>query len=233
MNDIAEKIKIMNYSKLSLITVFLVLVIGCEPPVVFTEIQPHGFKPLNSFSVLYQGAYRCESDSSIVHINRNTVYKEKEYPFTLNRFAIDTMPDVVLEDDELFIPSKQLRLSATFEGDSIYSKMILRDTIFTISEDQVLTRFKGHHILNFKMKENKWEIAILSLDDNANIILSITALPEDLERLKEITPVKDISRGDTIQYELSPTIYEFHQILKEELIFQSCDYYERVYPSII
>jgi hypothetical protein len=53
-------------------------------------------------------------------------------------------------------------------------------------------------------------------------------LPEDLNKIKEITPLEDISTSEKKQYRLKPTIIEFSDLLNSRLIFEACGYYERI-----
>lgn len=218
----------MRTSIYFLAVLFAMLFSSCEPAVVFTEPQPQDFNRLSSFDMMYRGAFQCESDSSIVHVTSKSIYKERTYPFVLTEEMIKTMKGVKVLRKHLYIDSLNLKLPVEMIGDSIYAEMIKRDTLFTITKEQVLKSFRGHQILNKKLDDGKWEVIILSMDYDMNLVLSIATYPEDLNRLEEITPVKDLSRGDTVQYQISPTVFEFDQILEEQLIFEACDYYIRI-----
>lgn len=207
---------------------FLAVYTSCEPPVVFTTPQPDSFPQRSSFDLFYRGRFFCDSDSATVVIGQKVVYKEKKIPFVISQDELDTSTTILVNEDHLIINSLKQKVPFTIKNNRIYSEVTLRDTIFKIGPTEVLTRFRGHHLMNRKIDEDRWEVAILSLNENLDIEVSIATVPADLERLNEITPVEDISRGDTIQYRLSPTVYEFNQILEEELIFESCDYFRRL-----
>jgi hypothetical protein len=211
-----------------LMSIFMTALLSCDSPVIFTVPQPKGFSPQSSFSIFYRGSYFCESDSSLVYITDEVVFKQKDYHLVMPKTRLDTMSDVRLVDGKLQIKGMDEWVPATIIRDSVHAQIAKRDTLFAIGQDQVLTMFRGHHILNNKRSDNYWEVAILTIDEEMNIILSMAAEPEDLERLKEVTPVTDLSRGDTVQYLINPTVHEFNQILDEELIFKDLEYYYRV-----
>ncbi|MEZ4934025.1 MAG: hypothetical protein R2788_18110 [Saprospiraceae bacterium] len=207
---------------------FTSLIIRCgEPPVVFEESQPKDLAPKAFFEPIYRGVFQCESDSSLVHVTAKTIYKEKAYKFKASLAEIDSMEVAELVDSQLWVKGFEEPIPIMIEGDSASGEIMLRDTLFNISENHILKHFRGHHILNKKLAANKWEVLILSIDYDLDLRLSEAVMPEDLEALKKITPVKDISTEEKDQILLSPTPSEFREILKRNLVFQECDIYRR------
>ncbi len=218
----------MKNSFILLLTLVTISWYACVPPVVFSEPQPKGYNPQNSFPIYYRGTFLCDSDSSIVHIHGKTIFKEKEYELAATLEEIDSTPEIRLDGYNLYVEDFDQPFPINVVGDSVFGKMAVRDTLFQLGEKNVLTQFRGHQILNKKMSNGDWEVLILSMDYEFDLALSMAALPEDLDRLKEITPVTDLSQGDTLQFKISPTVYEFSQILDEELVFETCDYFKRI-----
>ena len=207
---------------------FLLSYLACVPPVVFSEPQPQGYEPQNAFPMYYRGTFFCESDSALVYVKSQLIYKKKTFAVALTRNELESIEEATLIGNDLYIESFPEPFYATLRGDSVFSNIILTDTLFQIGEGQVLTQFRGHQILNKKGPNGNWEVLILSLSYDFDLMLSSATYPEDLQRLNEITPVEELSRGDTIQYKIAPSVYEFNQILEEQLIFNACDFYERV-----
>ena len=211
---------------------FLILTACTEPGVVFTEPQPQGIDFQAQIPLVYRGFFFCESDSSTVHINGKTIYKEKNMVLNLHLDEIEKEENLSLNNGNLEIKNWPETYPVDIIGDSIYSEIQLRDTLFNLSEKNRLKVFRGHQILNKQLGPDKWEVIILSLDSDLDLRLTMAFLPEDLERLEKITPVKDISTEDQIQLSLSPSIEEFQQIVREQLIFHECDIFTRLQPSL-
>lgn len=211
------------------------LFIRCEePPVVFEESQPKDLTAKAFFDPIYRGVFQCESDSSTVYVKAKTIYKEKAYQFKASLAEIDSMEVVELIDGQLWVKGFEDPIPVEIKGDSASGEIMFRDTLFDMSENHILKYFRGHHILNKKLGTDKWEVLILSIDYDLDLRLSEALMPNDLEALKKITPVKDISTEDKTQILLSPTIAEFREILKQNLVFQECDIYRRLkFPTEI
>jgi len=47
---------------------------SCEPPVIFNTPPPQGIAATNAFAPNFQGAFLCESDSSIVVVEEKAIY---------------------------------------------------------------------------------------------------------------------------------------------------------------
>ena len=203
-----------------------------EPPIVFTEPQPTALSPSPYISPIYRGTFLCESDSSIVHVQARTIFKEKNYAIATTKTELEKVDGVKLKDGFIEINGWQKVEIKEVRGDSIFSDFLLRDTLFDLSPNQIIKSFRGHHIISKKLRAKDWEVIILSLDYDLNLRLSKTILPEDLEQLESITPVENISTESKTQYRISPTVMEFDEILKQKLIFEECDYFNRIHELI-
>lgn len=211
-------------------SILLISISSCLPPVIFTEAQPEGYPRSENFSSRYQGTFYCEGDQSIVQIKSKLITKELTYQVGIPIDDIAEMEGVEYKDNKLYIEGMQPAFDAHLEnGDTVVSNIILKDTIFNLyNEEHVLSEYLGHQILNNKIQKDVWSVSILSLDYSDGIILSEVFLPEDLKKLKQITPVEELSEDDMMIIRISPTIKEFHEILQEKLIFQACDHFVRI-----
>lgn len=199
-----------------------------ESPVVFMDAQPNGIDMEKAIDVIYQGSFWCDSDSSVVRIEDRTIYKEKAFSFSITPEEIAESEEVELIGNQILLKEWMEWLPATVTDSMVYSQILLKDTIFSMDDNHVLKNYKGHVILNKKITPNKWEVSILSLDNDLNLRYAIASLPEDLKELEKITPVVDISTEDKEQILLAPTYLEFEEILKQRLIFEECDVFTRV-----
>lgn len=222
--------KIMKQLTLILF-VFLLKGMSCqESPVVFGEPQPKDLPSKAYFEPIYRGVFFCDSDSSMVHVHATTVFKEKAY-------SAKILLDEIQEDSTLFFDLKNGFLTiknhnepfhSDLIGDTVHAEIVLRDTLFEIGRRQVLKHFRGHHILNRKVENNRWEVEVLSLVGDLDLRYAKAQMPEDLEQLEKITPVKkkDLDTRNE-QIIIAPTVLEFNEILTRELIFNECDYFTR------
>ncbi len=219
----------MNLLKYLPLGLFMMLLFtACEePPIVFTSPQPHGGVDNPYISPVYRGSFLCLSDSALVKSNATTIYKEKKYAAIVAEKDISAMEDVTIGIDSIRVVGWPEAVPYERIGDSIHTHVVLRDTIFHLGSDQRVRYYRGHQIISKKLAELKWEVIVFSLDDNLDLRMSKAILPEDLEQLKEITPVKDISTQDQEQFLISPTILEFKALLDQKIIFEECDYFKR------
>lgn len=212
-----------------LYVIFILIFLRCEAPIVFTEAQPRDVKESIQFENPYQGTFMCTEDSALVRVEPQVIYKEKPFQFGVSPAELDTLEDVKWLGDKIYIIPLDEYVDVENLGDTlIVGELWLRDTLFAVGQEQVLKYYRGHQILNKKLSGNRWEVTILSLDEEGNLTLSKTVIPEDLGKLEAITPVKNISREDHTQYLLSPTRAEFRKLLEAKLIFEACDTYERI-----
>ena len=203
---------------------------SCEPPVVFKEAQPQGVKSQSSFDEQYQGTYFCESDSSWVKVEPTTIYKEKTFFFVSSRSEMEENEYIELNGNVAYIEyfDKYVTLEK-FDGDLMSGKVTLRDTFFEIGEKGILKNYKGNEIMNTQFEDGHWQVEILKLDRYGNLSFLRSKEPEDIEALEEITPINTLVHPDGgTQYEITPSKAEFKQILKNELVFEECDYFIRV-----
>ena len=222
--------------RLTSILLSLALLLGlasCAPPVVFTEPQPDVVPESDAFDPSYQGLYFCTGDSSIVRITRTTIWKERQLKLNTTLEDIEKTDGVYLDGDILYIEETDTPVPIEYlDEERISGELIISDTLFEIGNKQVLKLYRGHQILSNKISNRNWAVQILSKDEQGNVSLYTTKLPEDLESLEMITPVEDISTEDVQRFRISPNIAEFRKLMESKLIFEACDYFERIDESI-
>ena len=220
---ILKENSIMNSIKIAVLFCFGLgaVVVACQPSVVFKEAQPKDVEQRPAFDPHYQGVFYCSSDSTWVFLTSTTLYKEKLFSLSLDK----SDPEQDIEEVEKL----GHHVTIDYEDDStmLYT-VTLRDTLFSMSPQHVLKYYRGHYILNRQLSEGNWEVKTLLMDDGGNLSLSETKLPQDLSVLEEITPVEDISTERQEQIRIDPTRIAFKKLLRTRLIFEECDYFERV-----
>ncbi|MBT8185243.1 MAG: hypothetical protein KJN76_10405 [Eudoraea sp.] len=225
--------KKMTCLKLGLLFIFLGVMVSCEPPVVFGEPQPKGAKSLSKIPDNYHGNFWCSMDSASLFIDDKNFIKRKEFLIKLTRKEIDSSNDMRIQNNRLYVEDWGSSFPMEEKGDTIISKLVLLDTIFTIRKKQVLKPFKGHLILNTQLHDNAWAVLVASLKDGGFLSLARADLPENISQLDSITPVKTLAEQDEkgTQILITPTAEQFGRILDRGLLFDtSCLEFERVIP---
>ncbi|PSR15329.1 MAG: hypothetical protein DA408_03530 [Bacteroidetes bacterium] len=201
----------------------------CDPPIAFTKPQPDVYPAATAFEPAYQGSYFCTGDSAILHVTDQGIYKEKTIEFETTLEEIKATKGVHLEGDQLYFDRSAEPIDLIYLDDNVVSgQLVLRDTLFWLRYGQVLKYYKGHQVLNKKLPNKQWAVQVLSMDEDGNLTLFTTKLPEDLAELEAITPVTDISTEEHTQYLIAPNVAEFRKLLTTQLIFEACDYFERL-----
>jgi hypothetical protein len=223
----------MKYRLYTLAVLGLVLFFSCQPPVVFGEPQPAGLKSLSVIPRSYQGIYWCNVDSATLYVDEKAFIKRKELQVSLTRAEIDSSADLELRNGRLFVSEWETDFPAEEKGDTIVSKVVIRDTLFSIGDEQILKPYKGHLILNSKLNENAWAVLVASHKGAGLLSLSRAEVPENLTQLDSITPVKITSKNSErgTQIHITPTADQFGRILEKGLLFNtSCSEFERIIP---
>ncbi len=206
----------------------ILLIASCEPAVVFKTPQPKGISEITSFSPQFRGTFFCESDSSLVVIDKNIIYKTHWYDFSVTEDRIESDPNLMKSGELLLVKDLGDCTINKIQNDTVFASIRLSDTLFLLSDENILKSYKGHQVMNLKLKDGDYEVIILSLDEDTNLELKMANLPGEVSDLEKITTVKDVSYEDVEQYQINPTRLEFDEILKQEIVFETCEYFKRV-----
>jgi hypothetical protein len=223
----------MNYLKFVLIVVYLGFSTSCQPPVVFGEPQPADTEPLSEIPNDYQGIYWCKVDSASLLVDSRTFIKRREFLIKLTRAELDSSRDLQLKNGRLFVNDWRGSFPIEEKGGTIISKIVIRDTLFSLGKKQLAKPFKGHLILNTRLDEDAWGVTVVSLKDYGLISIAHANMPEDLTGLDAITPVRTLSKNNErkTQIYITPTKDQFDQILHRGVLFEGpCTEFERIIP---
>lgn len=212
------------------VLVLFTFLMACEPPVVFSSPQPDGVAALSEIPENYRGIYWCGADSINLLVKENAIYKSKLFNVALSKQEVDATEELTYTNGQLIFKSNFESFPATQKNDSVFSTVILKDTIFsTRNGNHILKNFKGHLILNNKMIEDSWEVKIISKSENGYLTLSRVDYPENLTNLDSIASIKYVEDSYREQIIVSPTKAEFGQLLENKIIFgSSCQEFEPV-----
>lgn len=214
--------------------IFVATILGaCQPSVVFGDPQPVTVDPLTKIPDIYRGIYWCNVDSATLYVDDKAFVRRKEFLIKTTLQEIETDPDLDIVNGQLYVNDWEGYFPITKIEDTITTQLIMRDTIFSISDNQLVKAYKGHLVLNLKMKNNTWEVLVVSQRRDELLTISKAEIPEDLAKLDSITTVSLLNGPDRVrtQIYLKPTAKEFERIYNEGLLFsKSCTEYKRIFP---
>ncbi len=189
--------------------------LSCDPPTTFTEPQPTGSENLSKIPNRLRGEYISLEDSSLLLINESVIQRSFNYEVITHLSQLSD--DEQLTGDTIFNLTTHEKISVKKEGDSLFASFHFVDTLFQISDQNVIRKFKGVYFLNLLYDENSWEVRKLQLSRGELTFSSISG-QEDISRLIEVAE----SAKDTVPpYEFTATRKQFRKFIKNEGFSQS------------
>ncbi len=206
---------------LYILLVTLIILSSCiEDRIKFEEPQPSNQKDLKRIPKKLRGTYFSTSDSTYLAINDITIIDCMNAEFRTLKDSLDIEIDstkiVNQSSNSIKVEYGKIALLLKTYGDSIFVKYSYRDTLFEISERQILRRLKGHYFLNYMWSETNWRVRRLTFENDL-LTFSKVRLPKDITSLQEITNVRTIESdsGKVIGYKLKPTRGEMKKLMKQ------------------
>lgn len=202
----------------AIILLILLLLIGCGPYIYFKSPQPKGNSNLSSFPKSLNGTYLSLLDSSILIIESQKIVKKRFENMIMSFEDYSKETGDTIFNDTTFLFTDNWLIQMKVVGDSIAVNSSRVEEIFTISNEQLLRKYKGYYFLNFKDSNDLWRVELINLTKDTleygNILTK-----EDLERIKSFTFVESYidsseSSGKTTKYCLDPARREVKKILK-------------------
>jgi len=196
--------------KLNYFLFFFVLtsLISCEPSVTFNEPQPADTKNLSIFPKRIQGKYLSLLDSSKMLISDNLVQRIYDLDYKIHINQLDS--SLYLSNDTLINLKTNERTIIIRNGDSLINHIHGIDTLFQLTQDNVLKKYKGYYFLNIRYGKDSWEVSKVNLS-KGQLIISKISTKLDLDNLKKITEMPQ----DTISpYKFKATKKQFKEFIK-------------------
>jgi len=202
------------------LTILLLAFSSCIQELSFKEAQPTEKKNETKFKNKFRGEYLCIEDSSILIISKNKITQNWNIETKLTKTQIDTTSELEFKDGLVYIENNEVPLNIDYLGDTAIISYKYEETIFNISDNQLLRYFKGIYFLNYKQFENSWNVKTLSF--NKAGILSINKIhvsEEEIKKIKDLTNIEETTddKGAIIDYTVHPTKKELKEILKSNL----------------
>jgi len=168
----------------SVIVTIILLLDGCEPAATFDKPQPENAKSLTSFSERLQGKYLSADQASIVTITDRLLIRQYDFDFKEHKDSMGKSYKLV--GDTLIYLRDGTKEEVIVNGDTIIQRANWTDTLFKVSADNLLKKFKGYYFLNNRYSDNSWEVKELSLKKGMLTVGSVSD-KDDIQKLKEIT----------------------------------------------
>ncbi len=205
---------------------------ACEDTVKFVKPQPAGSKDLGEIPKKLLGTYFSASDSMHLTITEHAMLKWMEIDGVM---LIDSL-DIELDSTKIVKQTPDFTqaigdnyeiMLSFFSPDSVWIHYSFHDTLFAISDQQVLKKFKGNYFLNYEKGEDSWQVRRLTLE-KGELLFSKVKLPEDIEKVKELTELQEVTSdsGKVVGYKLKPTRKELKKLMKSSFLETSS--YRRV-----
>ncbi len=212
---------LMRCAKNNLYIIMVIFVVSsCVPEknAIFTIPQPDGLPVQDGFKGKFLGTFLCLSDNaSILRVDKNMVIMESKWKVRMSKGELDTSREFKIVNNKLYCFGAEEGVDYNIINDTIIAYLPWSDTIFKISEDNVLKYFKGYQFLNIRHGD-MWEVKIMGINENKELELKTISIDEDIKNLKDITNVEEIkcdSSDEICGYKLKPTKGELKNFLKQ------------------
>lgn len=186
--------------KLITILVLAVFLVSCKKSIAhFTEAQPVNKSNLKSFPKKIQGVYHNAAFDSDLTIENQFVLLTTHFNDTVNTAGLQEL----LSETKIYFQAL---------NDSLFMVTYAEtDTVFALSNQQVLRKWKGHYFLNSQQENKLWEVKKLTYKNNIVSVSDIVS-EEVITQLDKLTG----TTADTIRpktYTLNKK--QFKQFVKE------------------
>jgi hypothetical protein len=181
---------------------------SCEPAATFDKPQPDNVKSLTSFPDRLQGNYLAADEASVVTVSDKLITRRYDFDYKGHKDSLNSSYKIV--GDTLINVTDGTKEKILLKGDTIIQHANWIDTLFNISADNVLRKFKGYYLLNNHYNDNAWEVKKLSLKKGILTLGSISD-QDDIRKLKEITETTE----DTASTHFTLTRRQFKSFVRQ------------------
>lgn len=182
---------------------------SCEPAATFDKPQPDDVKSLTSFPDRLQGNYLSADHASVVTISDKLITRHYDFDYKEHKDSLGSSYKLI--GDTLISVTDGTKEKVLLKGDTVMQHADWIDTLFNISADNVLKKFKGYYFLNNQYHDYAWEVKKLSLKKGMLTLGSISD-QDDIRKLKEITE----STNDTASTHFTLTRRQFKNFVRQD-----------------
>lgn len=195
--------------KFQFIGILLLLLSGCSNDATFDKPQPPDTKALSGFPSHIRGSYFSKNEISTLEIGPRLITQTYDLTEDVLPGHIDTTK-YELSNDSLLYKLTGQRQKVIFSGDTLKIHTHGMDTMFAVSDTNVLKKFKGYYFLNKQTANKYWTVYRLTLSKG---ILTIGYIRDstDIKLLKDIASDTKDSTG----YHFKPSQKQFERFVKQ------------------
>jgi hypothetical protein len=199
----------MNNYITVLLTGIMLLLLSCEPAVTFNAPLPEHVRSLTNFPDRLQGNYLAADEASMLTITDKFMIRNYEFELKTHKDGLDTCYQ--LKGDTLVNIAANTKEKISLKGDTVIQYMTETDTLFSISPNNILKKFKGYYFLNKRIGDNAWEVKKLTLQ-KGTLAIGRIADEVDIQKLKEITE----TTADTTSTHFTLTKLQLKKFIKQD-----------------
>lgn len=184
--------------------------VACGPSVTFTAPQPEGVNDLTGFPERLQGNYSSTGDSSTLSISAHLIQRIYDFDHRIDTARLGSGSR--LSGDTLFDLVTGHRTLLWLEGDSLMAHVHYIDTLFQMTPENVVRKFKGYYFLNQRQGDVGWEVTKVQLS-KVKLVISTISAENDIAKLKETAE----SSLDTVPpYKFTATKRQFGKFIRNK-----------------
>ena len=195
--------------KVAQVTIVCLLFTSCKDAATFDRPQPDKSSSLTSFPKRIQGKYLSTDQASVITIDNNLMVRSYDFDFKVSKDSLDSSYRIV--GDTIIDIRDSTKQKIKLLGDTIYMHLNWVDTLFNISKDNILKKYKGYYFMNTRFTDSAWEVKEVSLKAGLLTIGTISN-EEDIQKLQEISE----TNRDTISINYTLTRKQFKKFVRQE-----------------
>lgn len=198
-----------------LIPAIACLFFSCDQTVRFEQPQPVDKGDIASLPGKFMGQFYSDSDSTSLDITPGHITISRFEYIRFSKNQLDS--SAVFKGDTLIDMASGYRTIARINGDSLEALLpVWIDTLLARGDQYHLRRYRGHFFCNALGADGYWTVRVLAPRSVNVIAVEELRAPEDIEQLREITPVQDI-RQDSLadpKYLVNPKRKELRELMQ-------------------
>jgi hypothetical protein len=180
-----------------------ILLAACVSDIKFDTPQPEDRPDEESIPKKLWGIYRSAQDSSLLRVSPDKLVRYINRRFVVPKTLLDSA--YVINGDTSFVDTEN-KLIVRVAGDSVYGRFRYLDTLFDISQINVLRKFKGYYFLNKQVGSHDWNLFLMTYGRNE---LELVTRWSD----KEIAALREITHGKSDSRDFKPSRREMAKFI--------------------